>query len=129
MAERNRKLLVTGGAGFIGSNFVHMLFRENGNSKVRVLDKLTYSGNLANLKDLSGKKGFEFVEGDICDKDIVEKAMLDVDIVVNFAAEAAVDRAIDDSQSFLNTDIFGVYVLLNEAKKAGSAKEVCSNFN
>src|SRR3989338_813754 len=116
----NKKILVTGGAGFIGSNFVHMLFREFKGVDVRVLDKLTYSGNLNNLKELRGNGNFKFIEGDICDEMIVEKAMREVDIVINFAAEAAVDRSIDDSQSFLKTDIFGVYVLLNQAKKQGA---------
>lgn len=114
--------LVTGGAGFIGSNFVHMLFRDSEDIEIRVLDKLTYSGNLANLDVFQGRKGFEFIEGDICDENVVEKAVRDVDVVVNFAAEAAVDRAIDDPQSFLKTDIFGVYVLLNEVKQRGAIK-------
>ncbi|MCK5178705.1 MAG: dTDP-glucose 4,6-dehydratase [Candidatus Omnitrophica bacterium] len=120
MNGKNKKILVTGGAGFIGSNFVRMLFRYHGGIEVCVLDKLTYSGNLANLQDFQGKKGFEFIEGDICDKSTVERAMQDVDVVVNFAAEVAVDRSIDNSKSFLETDIFGVYVLLNEVKRRGT---------
>lgn len=123
MAWNNKKILVTGGAGFIGSNFVRMVFRDDPGAEVRVLDKLTYSGNLANLSAYRGRKGFEFIEGDICDEGIVAKAMEDVDIVVNFAAEVAVDRSIGDSRSFLNTDIFGVYVLLNEVKKRGTVKK------
>ena len=117
-----RVYLITGGAGFIGSNFVRMLFRDYDDVEVRVLDKLTYSGNLANLREVQGRKGFEFIEGDICDENVVKKAMRDVDVVVNFAAEVAVDRSINDSQSFLKTDILGVYVLLNEVKKRGTVK-------
>lgn len=118
-----RTYLVTGGAGFIGSNFVHLLFRNFEDIKVRVLDKLTYSGNPANLEDLRGQKGFEFIEGDICDESIVAKVMEDVDVIVNFAAEVSVDRSIDNSQSFLKTDIFGVYVLLNEMKRKGTIRK------
>ena len=115
--------LITGGAGFIGSNFVRMLFRDFTDVEVRVLDKLTYAGNLTNLEDFREERGFEFIEGDICDENIVKKAMRDVDVVVNFAAEVAVDRSIDDSQSFLKTDIFGVHVLLNEVRRQGTVKK------
>ncbi len=108
--------LITGGAGFIGSNFVHYLYAHYKDIHVRVLDKLTYSGNLENLKKFQGRKDFEFIKGDICDDTIVEKAMMGVDYVVNFAAEVAVDRSIDDPQSFLKTDIFVVYALLSEAR-------------
>lgn len=114
--------LVTGGAGFIGSNFVRHLYKNNADVNIRVLDKLTYSGNLSNLKDFENKQGFEFIEGDICDETAVSNAMKDVDVVVNFAAEVAVDRSINDPQSFLQTDIFGVYTLLQEARKHYSLK-------
>ncbi|MDE2223075.1 MAG: dTDP-glucose 4,6-dehydratase [Candidatus Omnitrophica bacterium] len=112
-----RKYLVTGGAGFIGSNFVKYLFDTRKDIKVRVLDKLTYSGHRANLKDFEKRPDFEFIKGDICDAQIVQKAMRDVEVVVNFAAESAVDRSIDDPQAFIKTDIFGVYTLLEEARK------------
>lgn len=115
--------LVTGGAGFIGSNFVSMLYRDFEDIEVRVLDKLTYSGNLNNLVGVQGMKGFEFIEGDICDEQIVARAMEGVDFVVNFAADVAVDRSIDDSRSFLDTDIYGVFVLLNEMKKRATIKK------
>ena len=111
-----RTYLITGGAGFIGGNFVHFLYQKEPEAKVRVLDKLTYSGNAENLKAFEGREGFEFIEGDICDEYVVHRAMEGVDVVVNFAAEVAVDRSIDDPQSFLKTDIFGVYTLLNEAR-------------
>ncbi|HQP10880.1 MAG TPA: dTDP-glucose 4,6-dehydratase [Candidatus Omnitrophota bacterium] len=122
MSERTR-YLITGGAGFIGGNFVHFLFREHKDCEIRVLDNLTYSSNLATLAPFQRKKGFDFIKGDICDQAIVAKAMRGVDAVVNFAAEVAVDRAIDNSQSFLKTDIIGVYVLLNEARKQKHLKK------
>lgn len=112
------KLLVTGGAGFIGSNFIHYLFESYGND-VRVvnLDKLTYAGNLENLKSVEDRPGYIFIHGDICDPDAVRRAMKDVEIVVNFAAETHVDRSIGEPDSFLKTDVFGVYVLVEEALK------------
>lgn len=112
----NKKILVTGGAGFIGSNFVHYLYQKYEDIRVCVLDKLTYSGNLENLKAVEERREFEFIQGDICDEYVVRRAMEGVDVVVNFAAEVAVDRSIDDPWSFLKTDIFGVYTLLNEAR-------------
>ena len=115
--------LVTGGAGFIGSNFVHHLYQRNEDIEVRVLDKLTYSGNKESLKAFDSRKGFNFVEGDICDSKAVEQLMQDVDVVINFAAEAAVDRSIEDSQSFLQTDVIGVYVLLEAARKQKSLEK------
>src|ERR1019366_6400420 len=85
-------------------------------------DKLTYAGNLENFKDFKDYPEFEFIKGDICDAKMVEVAMHGVDVVINFAAEAAVDRSIDDPQSFIKTDIFGVYTLLEEARKRSSLK-------
>ncbi len=117
MKTKNRRFLITGGAGFIGSNFVRHLYTTEKNINVRVLDKLTYAGNLGNLKDIEDRPGFEFIKGDICDHPTVRSAMQEVDVVINFAAEAAVDRSIDDPQSFIKTDIFGVYTLLEEARK------------
>ena len=123
MGLENKKILVTGGAGFIGSNFVRLLYANYNHISVRVLDKLTYSGNLANLEAFRSLKGFDFIQGDICDEAVVARAMEGIDIVVNFAAEVAVDRSIDHSQSFLKTDIFGVFVLLNEVKKRGTLEK------
>ena len=113
---KGRTYLVTGGAGFIGSNFAHYVYQNDARARIRVLDKLTYAGNLNNLKDLKGKKNFQFIKGDICDEAVVKRAMAGVDYAINFAAEVAVDRSIDDQQSFLRTDIFGVYTLLNAAR-------------
>jgi len=114
--------LVTGGAGFIGSNFVRHLYDTGEKFQVRVLDKLTYSSNLENLKDFEGRPDFEFIKGDICDEKAVQAAMQGAEVVINFAAETAVDRSIDDPQSFIKTDIFGVYTLLEEARKLSSFK-------
>ncbi|MDE2232139.1 MAG: dTDP-glucose 4,6-dehydratase [Candidatus Omnitrophica bacterium] len=117
MSKQSRQYLVTGGAGFIGSNFVRYLYETHENICVRVLDKLTYSGHPANLRDFKKCAGFEFIKGDICDAAIVRKAMKGMQVVVNFAAESAVDRSIDDPQAFIKTDIFGVYTLLEEARR------------
>ena len=117
MRVDKKRYLVTGGAGFIGSNFVRHLYSRQEEISVRVLDKLTYAGNLENLRDFEKRADFEFIKGDICDGTIVQRAMQEVDVVINFAAEAAVDRSIDDPQSFIKTDIFGVYTLLEEARK------------
>ncbi|MDP2652736.1 MAG: dTDP-glucose 4,6-dehydratase [Candidatus Omnitrophota bacterium] len=119
---KKMKYLVTGGAGFIGSNFVEYLYRHERNIEVCVLDKLTYSGNIENLRPFMGRADFEFIKGDICDEAAVRRAMAGAGVVVNFAAEAAVDRSIDDPQAFLKTDIFGVYILLQEARKLKSLK-------
>ncbi|HET7498915.1 MAG TPA: dTDP-glucose 4,6-dehydratase [Candidatus Eisenbacteria bacterium] len=118
------QFLVTGGAGFIGSNFVHHLRRRFPDARITVLDKLTYAGNLANLGDVKDAPGFRFVKGDICDAATVAGAMEGADVVVNFAAETHVDRSIEDPSHFVLTDTFGVYVLLEEARKRGVARFV-----
>ena len=121
MAERldlNRsRLLVTGGAGFIGSNFVHHLRHAYPKAGITVLDKLTYAGNLANLEAVKDDPGYRFVKGDICDRKVVAEAMEGCDFVVNFAAETHVDRSIDHAEDFVLTDTYGVWVLLEEARK------------
>jgi dTDP-glucose 4,6-dehydratase len=119
---KSKSYLVTGAAGFIGSNFVRHLYNTGENIQVRVLDKLTYSGNLENLKDFAGRPDFKFIKGDICDEKTVQTAMQGVEVVINFAAESAVDRSIDDPQSFIKTDIFGVFTLLEKARKQPSLK-------
>jgi dTDP-glucose 4,6-dehydratase len=113
------RTLVTGGAGFIGSNFVRRLLREGTERSVTVLDKLTYAGRRENLDDVAGQYGdrFRFLQGDICDPAAVSGAMEDCDEVINFAAETHVDRSIDDAASFIRTDIEGVRVLLEEFRK------------
>ncbi len=120
---KKKKYLITGGAGFIGSHFVHHLYRTHQNIEVCVLDKLAYSSNIKNLQPYSLRRDFAFIKGDICDAKSVAYAMAGADVVVNFAAQVAVDRSIDDPQSFLKTDIFGVYTLLEEARKQKHLKK------
>src|SRR4051794_37916688 len=93
-ASSGRTYLITGGAGFIGSNLVGFLLQNDPAAKVRVLDRLSYSGTLASLKDFMEDARFEFVQGDICDPDAVNKSFEGVDLVVNLAAEVSVDRSI-----------------------------------
>ncbi len=112
------RILVTGGAGFIGSCFVRLLRREFPTSKVTVLDKLTYAGNLANLDSVKDDAGYRFLLGDICDPAVVAEAMAGCDVVLNFAAETHVDRSIDSAKDFVLTDTFGVWVLLEEARRS-----------
>ena len=114
------KILVTGGAGFIGSNFVRMISNSSivGFESVTVLDKLTYSGNINNLALPNKIHDFHFIEGDICDQDLVKKIISKVDVVINFAAESHVDRSIVSSSEFVQTNIMGVQVLLDEIKNA-----------
>ncbi|MCB2353214.1 dTDP-glucose 4,6-dehydratase [Clostridium estertheticum] len=113
--------LVTGGAGFIGSNFVHyMLKKYSKDIKIVNLDKLTYAGNLENLKEVEGRTNYTFVQGDICDKEIVGELFkrYDFDYVVNFAAESHVDRSIKNPEIFVQTNVLGTVNLLNNAKIA-----------
>ena len=112
------KLLVTGGAGFIGSNFVAHRLESHAEDTVRVLDKLTYAGRRENLAGLPEDR-LEFVEGDIADPDAARGAIEGCDAVVNFAAETHVDRSIDAPGDFINTDVFGTYVLLEASRDAG----------
>ncbi|MEA2641132.1 MAG: dTDP-glucose 4,6-dehydratase [Chloroflexota bacterium] len=111
------KLLVAGGAGFIGSNYVRYVCATT-DDEVVVLDKLTYAGNLENLQELLTTPRVRFVQGDIANADAVATAMAGVDAVVNFAAETHVDRSILDPGSFISTDVYGVYVLLEAARVA-----------
>jgi dTDP-glucose 4,6-dehydratase len=112
-----KRFLVTGGAGFIGSNFVRIFLREHPDCTVTVLDKLTYAGNLANLKDLDGDSRLTFVKGDICDAALVDRLAAAADCVVNFAAETHVDRSLMEAGSFINTDVYGTWVLLEAARR------------
>ena len=110
--------LVTGGAGFIGSNFVRHVRKRFPESRVTVLDKLTYAGNLANLEAVKDDVGYRFVKGDICDPAVVKAAMAGCDVALNFAAETHVDRSIEDASHFVLTDTYGVHLLLEEARRA-----------
>lgn len=117
-----RKILVTGGAGFIGSNFVHYLLRRHDDVEVINLDKLTYAGNLENLRDIKGHPNYRFVKGDICDAGLVDELMDGVEVVVNFAAESHVDRSIGGPDAFIRTDVFGAFVLLDASRRHGVSK-------
>ena len=112
------RLLVTGGAGFIGSNFVHYILKKYPDYRIVNLDKLTYAGNLENLTDFEGNSRHEFVHGDICDPDCVRTILTGgVDAVVNFAAESHVDRSILDSGEFVRTNIEGTRNLLDISRR------------
>lgn len=111
--------LVTGGAGFIGSNFIHYMLKKYENIKIINVDKLTYAGNLENLKDIESHPNYEFVRADICDKSAIEAIFEKnkIDYVVNFAAESHVDRSITNPEIFVKTNVEGTVNLLNVAKK------------
>jgi len=112
----NKTLLVTGGAGFIGSNHIHYLLETYPDLKIINLDKLTYAGNLDNLRDVEDDPRYEFIKGDIRDRDLVRQIVPRVDGVVHFAAETHVDRSIVDAGEFVLTDVFGSFVLLEALK-------------
>ncbi|MDZ7372206.1 MAG: dTDP-glucose 4,6-dehydratase [candidate division KSB1 bacterium] len=116
--------LVTGGAGFIGSNFIRYLYQKYSDISVINLDKLTYAGNLDNLRDIEKNPTYRFVHGDICNAELVNSLMPNVDIVVNFAAESHVDRSIGAPDDFIKTDIYGAFVLLEAARRHGVGKFV-----
>ncbi len=112
-----KHLLITGGAGFIGSNFIHYMLQHYSEYTLTNLDKLTYAGNPENLRDIEHSSQYTFVQGDICDVKLVEELMQDADAVVHFAAETHVDRSIMDAGSFISTDVYGTFVLLEAARK------------
>lgn len=116
------KLLVTGGAGFIGSNFILYWLKNHPQDSIVNLDKLTYAGNLENLKSVEKSPNYSFVHGDICDVQLVNSLIKDVDIVVHFAAESHVDRSIQDPSPFIKTNVEGTYVLLEAALKNGKKR-------
>lgn len=115
------KILVTGGSGFIGSNYIRMMFKRYPNTEITNLDKLTYAGNPENLRDITNP-GYTFIKGDICDPDMVNKAMEGTDAVVHFAAESHVDRSIKDGSVFVTTNVLGTNTLLNCALQSGVNK-------
>ncbi len=118
------RIMVTGGAGFIGSNFVRRIFDETltSISSVVVLDKLTYAGELKNLEQVVNQENYEFIHGDICDPVLVGELVDSVDAVVNFAAESHVDRSILSAADFVETNVAGVQVLLDAVKATGKSK-------
>jgi dTDP-glucose 4,6-dehydratase len=115
--KQPRNYLVTGGAGFIGSNFVGFIFEAEPEARVRVLDRLSYSGSLESLREFSKDPRLEFVKGDICNREVVCDALEGVNVVVNFAAEVSVDRAILNSEAFVRTGVLGVHTLLEEVRR------------
>jgi dTDP-glucose 4,6-dehydratase len=119
-----RRILIAGGAGFIGSNFVRLMLEKHPDYRLVVYDKLTYAGNLDNLKDVADSPRYAFVQGDICDASEVEAVVRQhqIDTIVNFAAETHVDRSIMDPDAFIRTDVYGTYVLLEAARKLKLAR-------
>lgn len=109
------KILVTGGAGFIGSNFIHYWLKVHPEDQIINLDALTYAGHLESLKDIEGNPNYQFIKGDITDADLVKSAMQGIDVVVHYAAESHVDRSIIDPLQFVKTNVLGTAVLLNAA--------------
>ncbi|SFS53995.1 dTDP-glucose 4,6-dehydratase [Halostagnicola kamekurae] len=112
------RILVTGGAGFIGSNFVHYLLNQHEDDEVITLDALTYAGSKDNLASVLDDSRHKFVEGDICDRDLVTELVSDVDAIVNFAAESHVDRSIEGAKPFVTTNVQGTQTLLDAANEA-----------
>lgn len=116
------KILVTGGAGFIGSNFIRYWLNKYPTDSIVNLDALTYAGNLENLSDIENNKNYKFIKGDICDENLVNKVMPGIDLIVHFAAESHVDRSIIDSGDFIKTNIEGTRILLDAAKNNGKIR-------
>ena len=114
-------IIVTGGAGFIGSNFIFHMLGSDPDCRIVCLDKLTYAGNLSTLRDVMNNPGFRFVRADICDRETVYRIFEEEkpDVVVNFAAESHVDRSIDDPDVFLRTNVMGTAVMLDACRKYG----------
>lgn len=118
------KLLVTGGAGFIGSHFIRHIMQAYPEYSIINLDKLTYAGNLLNTADFADNPKYKFVEGDIAERKLADELASKTDVIVNFAAETHVDRSIDDPSPFLHTNVLGTHVLMDAALKHGHKKYV-----
>ncbi|MDD5687456.1 MAG: dTDP-glucose 4,6-dehydratase [Elusimicrobia bacterium] len=116
------KILVTGGAGFIGSNFILYILKKYKNYKIVNLDKLTYAGNIKNLASVANNTRYKFIKGDICNKKLVNSVMKDVDAVVHFAAESHVDRSILHADDFIKTNVVGTQILLDSALRNGNKR-------
>lgn len=117
-----RRLLVTGGAGFIGSAFVRRMLERHSDLSITVLDKLTYAGNLANLAPVEDDPRYRFVLGDIADAEVVDSLAAEADAIVSFAAESHVDRSIEEPDAFIRTDVYGSFVLLEAARRHGHGR-------
>ncbi len=118
------KLLITGGAGFMGSNFIHYILKKYPDYEIINLDKLTYAGNLKNLSDVENNPNYKFVKGDIEDESIVNELVSQVDAVVNYAAETHVDRSILSPVEFAQTDVIGTLTILNAIRQSGNNKKL-----
>ncbi len=123
-SEQRMKLLVCGGAGFIGSDFVRRMLAKHADWEIVCFDKLTYAGNLDNLKDVADDPRYAFVRGDICDREAVQAAAEGIDAIVNFAAETHVDRSIAEPEAFLHTDVLGTHTLLETVHALGIGRMV-----
>ncbi|MFH0817894.1 MAG: dTDP-glucose 4,6-dehydratase [Candidatus Micrarchaeota archaeon] len=119
MATGYSRALITGGAGFIGSNFIRHMLLAHPELKIVNLDKLTYAGNPENLAGFESNKNYSFFKGDICDSKAVARALKDCDLVINFAAETHVDRSISSAGDFITSNFYGVYNLLEQSRKSG----------
>lgn len=121
---KHKNILITGGAGFIGSNFIHYWLKKHPSSRVFNLDALTYAGNLENLKEIEKNENYKFIQGNICDKELVDKIVKEngIDLIVHFAAESHVDRSVLDSSDFIKTNVEGTMVLLDSALKNGKIR-------
>lgn len=118
------KILITGGAGFIGSNFIKYMINKYSEYEIINLDALTYCGNLENLKDIENKDNYTLIKGNICDKAIVDELVSKSDYVINFAAESHVDRSIVDPEIFIKSNVLGTQILLNATKEHGVEKYI-----
>ena len=121
---RFMKILITGGAGFMGSNAVKYFLKNYPDVQIVNLDKLTYAGNLENLKDVENNPRYKFIKGDIADEKLVDETVKDIDVIINYAAETHVDRSILDPKAFITTDVLGTYALLEAAKKYNIKKYI-----
>ena len=122
VGQTSKSILITGGMGFIGSNFVRLLHTKQPDWNLIVLDKLTYAGNPENLKDLIDEGGCTFIHGDICNQKDVDPIVPEVDYIINFAAETHVDRSIHYAGDFVTTDVYGTFILLEAARNHGISK-------
>lgn len=116
------KMLVTGGCGFIATNFIHYIMEKYPDYEIVNLDKLSYAGNIRNLEKLRNNPRYKFIYGDICNKELVDSIVKDIDIIVHFAAESHVTRSVQDCSEFIKTNILGTQVLLEAAKKNGNKR-------
>ncbi len=119
-----RNILITGGAGFIGSNFIHYWLASHPEDRIVNLDKLTYAGNLESLKEIAENPNYKFIKGDICNYALVDRTVKDnnIDTIIHFAAETHVDRSIEDPAVFIKTNVIGTQVLLDVAKDNGNVR-------